>query len=51
MEKAEASHYQAKEVAQLKTLAASLEKDAGTAKTPADAERMRAVAEIMKQSH
>jgi len=50
MDKAESSHYQAKEVAQLKTLAASLEKDAGAAKTPADAERMRAVAEIMKQS-
>jgi hypothetical protein len=51
MDKAEASHYQSKEVAQLKTLAASLEKDASSAKTPADAERMRAVAEIMKQSH
>ena len=51
MDKAEALHYQAKEVAQLKTLAASLDKDAAAAKTPADAERMRAVAEIMKQSH
>jgi hypothetical protein len=37
-----------KEAAQLKTLAASLEKDAGAAKTPADANRMRALAEILK---
>ncbi len=50
MDKAEASHYQGKEVAQLKTMAASLDKDAGSAKTPADAERMRALAGIMKQS-
>jgi len=50
LDKAEASHYDRKEVAQLKTMAASLDKDAGSAKTPADAERMRAVAEIMKQS-
>lgn len=49
MEKAEASHYQSKDVAQLKTLAASLDKDAGSAKSAADAERMRAIAEIMKQ--
>ena len=40
-----------KEASQLKTLAASLEKDAGAAKTPADANRMRALAEIMKASH
>jgi hypothetical protein len=39
-----------KEAAQLKTLAASLEKDAAAAKTPADANRMRALAEIMKSS-
>jgi hypothetical protein len=50
IDKAEASHYDRKEVAQLKTMAASLDKDAGSAKTPADAERMRALAEIMKQS-
>jgi len=50
MDKAETSHYQSKEVAQLKTMAASLEKDAGSAKSPADAERMRALAGIMKQS-
>jgi hypothetical protein len=39
-----------KEVARLKTLAAALDKDAGSAKSPADAERMRALAGIMKQS-
>jgi hypothetical protein len=50
IDKAEASHYQGKEVAQLKTMAASLDKDAAAAKTPADAERMRAVSDIMKQS-
>jgi hypothetical protein len=47
---AEASHSQPKEAAQLKAQAASLDKDASGAKTPADAERMRALAEIMKQS-
>jgi hypothetical protein len=36
-----------KDVAPLKTLAASLEKDAGGAKTPADADRMRALAAIL----
>jgi hypothetical protein len=50
IDKAEASHYDRKDVAQLKSLAANLDKDAGGAKTPADAERMRALAEIMKQS-
>src|SRR5215467_2783938 len=35
--------------AQLKTLAARLEKDAAATKTPADANRMRALAEIMKK--
>jgi hypothetical protein len=39
-----------KEVGQLKSMAASLDKDASAAKTPADAERMRALADIMKQS-
>jgi hypothetical protein len=39
----------AKEIAQLKTLAARLDKDAAAAKTPADANRMRALAEIMKK--
>jgi hypothetical protein len=48
--KAEASNSGRSEAAQLKTMAASLEKDAATAKTPADAERMRALAAIFKQS-
>jgi hypothetical protein len=39
-----------KESAQLKSMAASLDKEAGTAKTP-DADRMRALASIMKQAH
>jgi len=38
-----------KELAHLKSLAAGLEKDAGRAKTPADAHRMRTLAAIMKQ--
>ncbi|HXB66874.1 MAG TPA: hypothetical protein VNY05_01420 [Candidatus Acidoferrales bacterium] len=46
--KGEASH-SAKEAAALKTLAASLDKDAATAKSPADAERMRALSGIMNQ--
>jgi hypothetical protein len=44
--KAEASPAKAKE---LHSMAASLDKDASTAKTPADAGRMRALAAIMKQ--
>ena len=48
--KAEASHSKPKDVAQLHSLGASLDKDASSAKTPADAYRMRALAEIMKQS-
>ncbi len=50
IDKAEASHYGTKEVAQLKTMAASLDKDAGSAKNAPDAERMRALADIMKQA-
>jgi len=38
----------AKDLAQLKTMGASLEKDASSAKTPADADRMRALAAIIK---
>jgi hypothetical protein len=49
-EKVEASHRNPKEVAQLKTAAVELEKDAATAKTPADASRLRALAAIMKDS-
>jgi len=48
--KTEASHSKPKDVAQLHAMAASLDKDAGAAKTPADAYRMRALAGIMKQS-
>jgi hypothetical protein len=43
----EASPHSTKQVARLKTAAASLEKDAAVAKTPADADRMRALASIM----
>jgi hypothetical protein len=46
IDKAEGSH----SYAQLKTMTAGLDKDASTAKTPADAERMRAISEIIKQS-
>jgi hypothetical protein len=45
---AEASPRDTKQVARLKTAAASLEKDAAAAKTPADADRMRAMASIMQ---
>jgi hypothetical protein len=38
-----------KETAQLNTLAAQLDKDAASAKSQPDADRMRALAEIMKQ--
>jgi len=47
MNKAEASHFQ--NSAQLKTLAASLEKDAKSTKNPADAKRMQSLAEILSQ--
>ena len=48
--KVEASPSDRKEAAQLKAMAVSLDKDAARAKTTADAERMRALATIMKQS-
>ena len=48
--KVEASPSDRKEVARLKAMGTSLDKDAGGAKTPADAERMRALAAIIKQS-
>ena len=47
--KAEASPSDNKTVDQMKAVAASLEKDAGAAKTPADAERIRALAAILKE--
>jgi hypothetical protein len=46
--RAEASHPDRKEAAQLKALAANLDKDAATAKTPWDAQRMRSLAMIMQ---
>jgi hypothetical protein len=39
-----------KDIAQLHAMAANLDKDADAAKSPADANRMRALASIMKQS-
>ena len=48
--RAEASHFKPKDVAQLKAMAAGIDKDAATAKTPADADRMHSLAGIMKQS-
>jgi hypothetical protein len=51
IDKAEASHYGTKEVAQLKTMAASLTKDAASAKNAPDADRMRALAGIMTAAH
>lgn len=48
--KVEASHSDAKGIAQLKTIAASLNKDAASAKTPADADRLRALAALLKQT-
>jgi hypothetical protein len=48
--KTEASHSKPKDIAQLRAMAVSLDKDADAAKTPADAYRMHALAEIMKHS-
>jgi hypothetical protein len=47
--KAEASHAKPKELAKLHTLADGLDKDADAAKTPADADRLHALAGILKQ--
>jgi hypothetical protein len=48
--KADASHSDKKEASRLHAMAINLDKDANTAKDPADANRMRALAQIMKQS-
>ena len=48
--KVEASKTNKKEVAQLQTMAGEFEKDAATAKTPADATRLRALAAILKKN-
>ena len=45
---AESSHMKKNKVGKLKSMAPSLEKDTATAKTPLDASRMRALAEILK---
>jgi hypothetical protein len=45
---AETSHVNKKSAAKLNGMASSLEKNAGTAKTPADAMRMRALADVLK---
>jgi hypothetical protein len=45
---AESSHMNKGKVEKLKRMAPALEKDAATAKTPADAARMRALAEVLK---
>jgi hypothetical protein len=45
---AETSHMNKGKVEKLKRMAPSLEKDAATAKTPADAARMHALAEVLK---
>jgi len=49
IDKASASH-SAKDAAPLKNMAASLDKDASSTKSASDAERMRALAEILKQN-
>ncbi len=49
MAKVEASPSDKKELAQLKTMGANIEKSAAKAKTPADADRMHALADIIKQ--
>jgi hypothetical protein len=48
--KVDASRDDRKGVAQLKAMGVKLDKDASSAKTPADAQRMRALAAIIKQS-
>jgi len=48
--KVEASGTDKKAVAELKSIGASLDKDAAAAKTPADAGRMKALAAIIRQT-
>jgi hypothetical protein len=47
--KVEAAPSDKKELSQLKAMASGLDKDATAAKTPADADRLRALATIIKQ--
>jgi hypothetical protein len=49
VDSAEKSHLNKSDVGKLKKLSSSVEKDAGSAKTPADSSRMRALAEILKK--
>ena len=49
IQNAEASHMNSGKVKKLKSMAPSVEKSAATAKTPADAARLHALAEILKQ--
>ncbi len=49
IDKVDASPSDRKELAQLKAMGVALDKDAASAKTPADAERMHALAAIIKQ--
>lgn len=49
IQSAESSHMNQKELAKLKNLASSLETSAGTAKSAADANRLNALADILKQ--
>jgi hypothetical protein len=48
IQSAESSHMNKNKVAKLQTMASSLEQAAATAKTPADSERLHALAEILK---
>ncbi|MBA0085926.1 MAG: hypothetical protein HRJ53_13085 [Acidobacteria bacterium Pan2503] len=48
MQSAQSSHLSPSKVAKLKGMAPSLEQDAATAKSAADATRLRALAEILK---
>ncbi len=48
IQSAESSHMSKAALAKLKSMAPSLNKDAGTAKTPADSTRLRALAEILE---
>jgi hypothetical protein len=48
IDSAESSHMSKSKVAKLNAMVASLQKDAAAAKTPADAKRLQALAEILK---
>lgn len=48
IQSAESSHMNKKNVAKLHSLAPSLEESAATAKTPADSQRMHALADVLK---